>query len=116
VTLLATVVVLYLALTAVVATATALGAPLLAATRTGHVVGRVGTALVVALDLLTLARGHRPAETATHLGYAACALALPSILTGRRGVTGGAGATPWLVALTAAGCAVVLVRLGQTWA
>ena len=61
-------VVFYLALVAVLALAAAAGAPVQAAARTGDVVGRVCTAVVVVVDVLSLARGHRPADPATHLG------------------------------------------------
>jgi len=108
---LTTAVVLYLGLVALVALAAAANAPVQAAARSGNVVGRVCVAVVVAVDLVSLLRGHRPVDLATHLGYAAAAVALPFILTWP-----GARTSYLLIALSAAVTAVVLVRLGQTWA
>jgi hypothetical protein len=105
--------VLYLGVVALLAVLAGLGAPLDAAVRSGFAIGRVGAGLVAALDLATLLRGHRPAELATHLGYAACAVLLPWLLTSREVVRGEPGA--WVVAAASGATAVVLVRLAQTW-
>jgi peptidoglycan/LPS O-acetylase OafA/YrhL len=111
-TLLTLVSVLYLGVTATVAVATGLGAPLHAATRTGYAVGRALGGLCALLDSLSLVRGHRPAELATHVGYVVCAVVLPPVVTGRRTSPW----SPWLVALACVATAIVLVRMAQTWA
>jgi len=109
-------VVVYLGVVAVLALLTGLGAPLDAAVRSGFAVGRVGAGLVAVLDAATLLRGHRPADLATHVAYAVCAVALPWLLTSRTVLQGDAGRSPWVVAAASVATAVVLVRLAQTWA
>jgi hypothetical protein len=107
--------VLYLALVALVAALTGLGAPLASATRTGYAVGRLGAGLVAVLDVVTVVAGHRPTEPATHLAYAGCAVAMPWLLTSGRVLSTQEDPSPWVVALASAATAVVLVRLAQTW-
>jgi hypothetical protein len=109
------VVVVYLGVVAVLALLTGLGAPLEAAMSSGFAVGRVGAGLVAVLDAATLLRGHRPADLATHVAYAVCAVALPWLLTSRTVLHGEAGQSPWVVAAASAATAIVLVRLAQTW-
>jgi len=108
--------VVYLGVVAVLALLTGIGAPLQAAMRTGFALGRVGAGLVAFLDAATLLRGHRPAELATHVAYAVCAVALPWLLTSRAVLQGDAAPSPWVVAAASVATAVVLVRLAQTWA
>ena len=108
--------VVYLGVVAVLAVLTGLGAPLHAAVRTGFALGRVGAGLVAVLDAVTLLRGHRPSDVATHVAYAVCAVALPWLLTHRAVLQGEAAPSPWVVAAASAATAVVLVRLAQTWA
>ena len=105
----------YLGVVAVLAVLTGLGAPLHTAVRTGFAVGRVGAGLVAVLDAVTLLRGHRPADLATHVAYAVCAVALPWLLTSRTVLQGDAAPSPWVVAAASVATAVVLVRLAQTW-
>lgn len=106
-------VVIYLCVVALLAVATALGAPVEPAARTGDLVGRVCVIVIVVIDVFSLVRGHRPAAPVTHLAYAACAIAIAPILTARLGEDRWA----WAVrALAAFVTAVVLVRMAQTWA
>ena len=104
----------YLGVVAALAVLTGLGAPLHTAVRSGFAVGRVGAGLVAVLDAVTLLRGHRPADLATHVAYVVCAVALPWLLT-HRAVQGDAAPSPWVVAAASVATAVVLVRLAQTW-
>src|SRR5690606_5903726 len=52
--------------------------------RTAMRVGQLGAAVVVGLDLLTLAQGHEVDSTLTHVGYGVAILGLPAILLTRR--------------------------------
>jgi hypothetical protein len=108
--------VVYLGVVAVLAVLTGLGAPLETAMRTGWTVGRLGAGLVAVLDAVTLLRGHRPADLATHAAYAVFAVLLPWLLTTRAVAQSEAVPSPWVVAAASAATAVVLVRLAQTWA
>jgi hypothetical protein len=108
---LTTVAVAYLVLVVALCVLAALGAPLEPAARTGDVVGRALVWLVVAVDVASALRGHRPPDPAVHFAYAGCALVLPFLITGRR-----EHPSPWVLAIVAAASAVVVVRLAATWA
>ena len=108
---LTTVAVAYLVLVAVLCVVAALGAPLEPAARTGDVVGRVLVWVVVAADVVSVLRGHRPPDPAVHYAYAGCGLVLPVLITGRR-----EHPSLWVLAIVAAASAVVVVRLAATWA
>jgi hypothetical protein len=117
-------VVVYLGVVAVLAAAGAGGVPVERVARIGLLVGQVGVGLVVAADLISLGRGHRPDELITHLGYAAAAVGITPLLLGQRfaeegeeGEEGEERRSPplLLVALAAVVMGVVVLRLGQTW-
>ena len=55
------------------------------AVRTGVVVAEVLLIVQAALDVVGIARGHRPPEPATHLGYLAVSVLLLPLLVGRPG-------------------------------
>ena len=104
---------MYLGVVALLALAAALGAPVEPAARSGFVIAQVCVAILVVADLATLAGGHRPPEPVTHIGYALAAPAIPLLVVGPRRET---PAPLPLITLVMAVTAVVVVRLGQTWA
>ena len=81
------VVVIYLALVAVLAGAAAAGVRCGVAVRAGVVVGEILLVVQALLDVISYLRGHRPAETATHLGY----LVVSVVLLPRLGWAGARG-------------------------
>lgn len=111
----------YLALVAAVAAAAMLGVRCAPALRTGIVVAQVLLVIQAAVDTVTLLRGHRPADPATHLGYLVTSVALLPLLTARPGATreppaSASRSTAAVAALACAATAVVVVRLHATWA
>lgn len=93
--------------------------------RTAMRVGQLGAAVVVGLDLLTLAQGHEVDSPVTHIGYAVAILGLPAILLTRRPDPDevdeeGTPVEPdpphlAVVTVTAVAMVVLVVRLQQTW-
>jgi hypothetical protein len=111
-------VVVYLGVVAVLAAAGAGGLPVERIARIGLLVGQVGVGLLVAADLISLGRGHRPDELTTHLGYAAAAVGITPLLLGQRFTEEGEeprNPPLVLVALAAVVMGIVVVRLEQTW-
>lgn len=110
----------YLALVAVLAVLAAIGLRCGPAVRTGVIVAEALLIGLAAIDLLGIARGHRPPEPATHLGYVAVSVLLIPLLVGRpgRSQTGPSRrdtATDHVVTALACGVAiVVVVRLHAT--
>ncbi len=112
--------VVYLGIVAVVAAAGAGGLPVERVARVGLLVGQVCVGLVVAADLISLGRGHRPDELITHLGYAAAAIGITPLLLGQRFAQEGEEEERRdpplvLVALAAVVMGIVVLRLEQTW-
>jgi hypothetical protein len=110
--------VVYLGIVAVLAAAGAGGLPVERVARIGLLVGQVCVGLVVAADLISLGRGHRPDELVTHLGYAAAAIGITPLLLGQRFAQEGEErrSPPLvLVALAAVVMGIVVLRLEQTW-
>jgi hypothetical protein len=110
-----TLVVLYLALVACVGVLAAAGVPCVTAVRAGVVLAEVVLVVQLLVDTVTLLRGHRPAETATHLGYAAVSVILFPILA-IRGLRDPARSDHLVTAVTAVVAVVVSVRMHATWA
>ena len=110
------VVVLYLALVAVLAGVAAAGVRCGAAVRAGVVIGElllVGQAL---LAVISYARGHRPGEPATNLGYLVVSLVLLPLLAGRALGEGEPSRSHYVVVgLACAVTIVVVLRLHATW-
>jgi hypothetical protein len=113
-----TAVVVYLGVVAVLAAAGAGGLPVERGARIGLLIGQVGVGLLVAADLISLGRGHRPDELTTHLGYAVAAVGITPLLLGQRFTEEGQERRRpplLLVALAAVVMGIVVVRLEQTW-
>ena len=113
-----TAVVVYLGVVAVLAAAGAGGVRVERIARIGLLVGQVGVGFVVAADLISLGRGHRPDELVTHLGYAVAAVGITPLLLGQRFTEEGEERRSpplLLVALAAVVMGIVVLRLGQTW-
>lgn len=86
--------------------------------RWGMTVARGATVVVLFVDVVTLARGHRPDELFTHVGYAIAVVGVPLILLTRQpGPDGEQPDPPHLavVAVAALAALVLVVRLQQTW-
>ena len=110
-----TIIVAYLALIAALGILAALGVPCGAALRSGVVIAELLLITQLVIDCVTLARGHRPADTATHLGYAVVSVILFPILLGRASRLPSRADN--LVAVVAASAAIVVsMRLHATWA
>ena len=110
--------VVYLGIVAVLAAAGAGGLPVERVARIGLLVGQACVGLVVAGDLISLGRGHRPDELVTHLGYAAAAVGITPLLLGQRFTEEGEERRSpplLLVALAAVVMGIVVLRLEQTW-
>ena len=94
--------------------------PLERAARGGVVVAWLAVGAVVVADLVDLARGDRPGDLLTHLGYAVAAVAIIPLLAWRAPVPGQdpegarAPASLWVVAIAALVTVVVVLRLAQT--
>jgi hypothetical protein len=112
--------VVYLAVVAVLAAAAAAGLRCGPAVRTGVVVAELLLLVQVALAAVAYARGHRPAEPATNVGYVVVSVVLLPLLAGRALAAEGAGrvsrADCVVVALACAVTIVVVLRLHATWA
>lgn len=114
----------YLGFVAVLALVASLpaGRGLIQAARSGAVVGQVAVTLLTVVDLITVARGHRPDELTAHLGYALAAIGITPILLVQRAPetaqtpaqTREPASLP-MVALAMLVTGVVVVRLGQTY-
>jgi hypothetical protein len=110
------VVVLYLALVGVLAGAAAAGLRCGAAVRAGVVIGELLLVVQALLAVISFARGHRPGEPATNLGYLVVSVALLPLLAGRALGEGEPTRTEYVVVGLACGVAVVVVlRLHATW-
>lgn len=110
------VVVLYLVLVAVLAGFAAAGVRCGAAVRAGVVIGELLLVVQALLALISLARGHRPGEPATNLGYLVVSVALLPLLAGRAlGDAEPSRAEYVVVALACAVTIVVVLRLHATW-
>jgi hypothetical protein len=106
--------VVYLALVAALAGAAAAGLRCGTAVRAGVVVGEVLLLVQAALAVGSYARGHRPTETATNLGYLAVSVTLLPLLAGR--ALARPSRADFLVVALACGVSVVVVlRLHATW-
>jgi hypothetical protein len=113
-----TVVGVYCALVALLALLAAAGVPCVPALRAGLVAAQLLLVAQALLDGVTLLRGHRPQDPATHLGYLAVSVVLLPLLGAipRRRPAEGPGRADHLVAAVAAGVALVVsVRLHTTW-
>ncbi len=113
-----TVVGVYCGLVALLALGAAAGVPCVPALRAGLVVAQLLLVAQALLDGVTLLRGHRPQDPATHLGYLAVSVVLLPLLGAlpRRRPAEGPGRADHLVAAVAAGVALVVsVRLHTTW-
>jgi hypothetical protein len=114
-----TVVTAYCALVAVVALLAAAGVPCVPALRAGLVVAELLLVIQALAGAVSLLRGHRPQDPATHLGHLAVSVVLLPLLLGlpgRRRPDGRPARSDHLVAFLAAGVALVVsVRLHVTW-
>ena len=113
------IVVAYLTLVGGLAVLGALGVRCGSAVKTGLVVGGVLLLIQAGLDLAGWARGHRPSDPATHLGYLVVSVVLLPLIAGRALVAAD-GAAPersdyLVVALACAVAVVVALRLHATW-
>ena len=121
----------YAALTALALALVAAGAPLLPAARAGVVVLELLLVVQAVLDVVSLARGHRPVDPGTHAGYLVASVVLLPVLVARRPRSTPAGPVPGSAdagdrppgrvtqladAVAVAATAVVSVRLRVTWA
>jgi hypothetical protein len=113
--LLLTIVIAYLAVLGGAALLAAAGVPCSAAVRTGVIVAELLLVVQVVVDAVTLLRGHRPAETATHLGYAVVSVILLPLLAARA-LRDPARSDYLATVVAAVVCVVVTVRLHATWA
>lgn len=110
------VVVIYLAVVAVLAGAAAAGVRCGVAVGAGVVVGEILLVVQALLDVISYLRGHRPAETATHLGYLVVSVVLLPLLAGRAlGEAEVSRSDYVVVALACAVTVVVVLRLHATW-
>ncbi len=110
------VVVIYLALVAVLAGAAAAGVRCGVAVRAGVVVGEILLVVQALLDVISYLRGHRPSETATHLGYLVVSVALLPLLAGRALGEAEVSRSDYVVTALACGVTIVVVlRLHATW-
>ena len=75
----------YLALVGALAVLAAAGVRCRPAVQTGIVVAELALLVQAAIDIVKLARGHRPAEPAVHLGYVLVSIAILPLLIGRLG-------------------------------
>ncbi len=109
----------YLALVGALAVLAAAGVRCRPAVQTGIVVAELALLVQAAIDIVKLARGHRPAEPAVHLGYVLVSIAILPLLIGRlsgRGLVAEDDRTGFLVVALACGAAVVVVtRMHATW-
>ena len=116
---LAEVTALYLVLVAALAVLAALGVRCRAAVQTGVVIGELALIAQAVVDVARLARGHRPAEPAVHLGYVLVSIALLPLLVGIAGGRALDADGPRMgflvVALACAVCVVVITRMHATW-
>ena len=116
-----TVTAVYLGLVAVLAVLASGGVRCRPAVQTGVVVAECALVLQAAVDLVRLARGHRPSEPAVHLGYVLVSIGLlPLLLGGARGRPRDLGADGarqgfLVVALACAVAIVVVLRMHATW-
>jgi hypothetical protein len=110
------VVVLYLALVGVLAGAAAAGLRCGTAVRAGVVIGELLLVLQALLAVISYARGHRPGEPATNLGYLVVSAVLLPLLAGRALGEGEPTRTDYAVVALACGVIIVVVlRLHATW-
>jgi hypothetical protein len=95
----------YCGLVAALALLAAVGIPCVPALRAGLVVAELLLVAQVLVDAVTLLRGHRPRDPATHLGYLATSVLLLPLLLGlpRRRPAAGPARADHLVAAVAAG-------------
>lgn len=115
---LAEVTAIYLALVAALAVLAALGVRCRAAVQTGVVIAELALIAQAVVDVARLARGHRPAEPAVHLGYVLVSIALLPLLvglSGGRALAEGPRMGFLVVALACAVCVVVITRMHATW-
>jgi hypothetical protein len=114
------VVVAYLGLVGALAVAAAIGLRCASAVRTGVVVAEVLLLGQAMLAVVGYARGHRPADAVTNVGYVVVSLVLLPLLIGSRLVATGEAAAParsdhLVVALACAVVAIVVLRMHATW-
>jgi hypothetical protein len=110
------VVVLYLALVGVLAVVAAAGVRCGAAVRAGVVIGELLLIVQALLAVISLARGHRPGDAATNLGYLVVSVALLPLLAGRALGESEPTRTEYVVVALACGATIVVVlRLHATW-
>jgi 4-amino-4-deoxy-L-arabinose transferase-like glycosyltransferase len=114
-----TVVAAYCALVAALALLAAAGVRCVPALRAGLVVAELLLVVQALAGAVSLLRGHRPQDPATHLGYLAVSVVLIPLLLGlpgRRRPDRRPARADHLVAAVAAGVALVVsVRLHTTW-
>jgi hypothetical protein len=110
------VVVLYLALVGVLAGTAAAGVRCGTAVRAGVVIGELLLVVQALLAVISYARGHRPGEPATNLGYLVVSVILLPLLAGRALGEAEPTRTEHVVVGLACGVAIVVVlRLHATW-
>jgi hypothetical protein len=110
------VVVLYLALVAVLAVVAAAGVRCGTAVRAGVVIGEFLLVVQALLAVTSYARGHRPGEPATNLGYLVVSVVLLPLLAGRALGDAEPSRSEYAVVGLACGVTIVVVlRLHATW-
>jgi hypothetical protein len=110
------VVVAYLALVGALAGAAAAGVRCGPAVRAGVVIGELLLIVQALLAVVSYARGYRPGEPATNLGYLVVSVVLLPLLAGRALDDAEPSRSEYVVAGLACGVTIVVVlRLHATW-